>query len=76
MGHPRRRARNPHFFERSPDKSVRVRIRLLEDDANLIEEAAGKTYVMEWITKTLRAAAQADIEKAKRNRPNAGRPSD
>ena len=61
--------KSPHFFDREPDGSVRLRLRFQEDVATLIEEAAGKTPLIQWIHETLASQAEADAAKAREDRP-------
>jgi hypothetical protein len=60
---PERRPKSPHFFERQPDGSVRLRIRFREDEAAVIEEAAGDTPLLEYIHKVLNDRARYHIRK-------------
>ncbi len=54
---------SPHFFSREPDGSVRLRIRFLADEADLIEEAAGAVPLMTWIHQTVIDTARAESER-------------
>lgn len=56
---------NPHFFKREADGTVRLRIRFSEEEASLIEEAAGKTPLLIYIHKVLRERAKYHITKAR-----------
>lgn len=64
-----RTEKSPYFFEREADGSVRLRIRFSEEDANLIEEAAGRSALVPYILKAVVDAAQRDVEEARRSRP-------
>ena len=61
--------KSTHFFDRQPHGSVRLRLRFTEDEANLIEEAAGRTPLIPWILRAVNDAARRDAEKARRSRP-------
>lgn len=65
---------SPHFFERSADGSVRLRIRFENEEAALFEEAAGDTPVMAWLHRTLVAAAKRQVQEQRRKRPTAPPP--
>lgn len=71
---PAPRQHNPHFFNREPDGSVRVRVRFENEEASLYEEAAGDTPVMVWIHRTLTAAAKRQVREQRKNRPQVGPP--
>lgn len=63
------RRRNPkHFFRREPDGSVRVRMKWKDEEATMIEEAAGETPVLEWLYETINAAAERDVREARSQR--------
>lgn len=57
---------NPHFFERDPGGSVRLRIRLNPDDASLIEEAAGEVPLVAWIQSAVAEVAQQEVDAARK----------
>ena len=61
--------KSPHFFDREPDGSVRLRLRFTEEEANLIEEAAGKTALIPWLHRAVSEAAQRDAAQVRRSRP-------
>lgn len=67
MSNPSRK-NNPHFFSRTDDGSVRVRVRFENDEASLFEEAAGDTPVMLWLHRTLIAAAKRQIREQRSQR--------
>lgn len=69
MKMPTPRQHNPHFFNREPDGTVRLRIRFENEEASLFEEAAGETPVMVWIHRTLAAAAKRQVREQRKNRP-------
>lgn len=56
---------NPHFFRREEDRSVRLRLRLSEEEADLIEEAAGDTPLMLYIHRVLNDRARFHIKKSR-----------
>ena len=56
---------NPHFFRRESDGTVRLRIRFSEEEASLIEEAAGTTPLLVYIHRVLRERAKYHISKAR-----------
>lgn len=66
MSGPRRHS--PHFFNREPDGTVRLRIRFDSDEAALMEEAAGETPVMVWLHRTLTSEAKRQVREARRKR--------
>jgi len=61
--------KSPHFFDREPDGSVRLRLRFSEEDANLIEEAAGRSPLIPYILRAVVETAKRDAERARRSRP-------
>lgn len=61
--------KSPHFFDREPDGSVRLRLRFTEDEASLIEEAAGKTPLIPWLHGAINDAASRAAEEARSTRP-------
>lgn len=61
--------KSPHFFDREPDGSVRLRLRFTEEEANLIEEAAGRSPLIPYILRAVKEAAKRDAERARRSRP-------
>lgn len=63
------RRQNPNFFARDPDGSVRLRVRLTGETASLVEEAAGRQPLMDWLYKAIEARAREDIELARASRP-------
>ena len=63
------RKHNPSFFNREPDGSVRLRLRLDGEEAALYEEAAGDTPVLVWLHRTLAAAARRQVKQQRRSRP-------
>jgi hypothetical protein len=64
-----RTEKSPHFFDREPDGSVRLRLRFSEEEANLIEEAAGRTPLIPWIHKAIGVQASHEARKVRRSRP-------
>ena len=74
MTNSKPRRHNPHFFAREADGSVRVRVRFEGDEAALFEEAAGDTPVMQWLHRTLVAAAKDQVLEQRRQRPAAPPP--
>lgn len=70
------RTRSKHFFQRSEDNTVRIRIRFMADAADLIEEAAGDTDLIAYIETAVTDRARADLAAAREQRPAAGRPTD
>lgn len=62
------RKKPTHFFQRERDGSVRVRMKWSNDEATMIEEAAGDTPVLEWLYEKINAAAAAEVKKARRQR--------
>lgn len=52
-----------HFFNRQPDGTVRLRMRLSPEEASLIEEAAGDTPLMIYLHKVVNAAALRHRDK-------------
>ena len=68
MAQQRRSTKSPHFFEREPDGSVRLRVRLQPEEASLYEEAAGETPVMTWLHETLDTAARQQVIEARARR--------
>lgn len=66
---PARPAKSPHFFNRESDNSVRLRIRFAEEEADLIEEAAGSTPLMTWIHDALAEVAQKEVDEHRASRP-------
>lgn len=56
---------NPHFFRRERDRSVRLRLRLSEEEADLIEEAAGDTPLMLYIHRVLNDRARYHQRKSR-----------
>lgn len=63
------RRHNPRFLARESDGSARVRMRFLPEEAQLYEEAAGTTPVLDWMHETLRREAEAEVAEARRRRP-------
>lgn len=59
---------NPHFFEREPDGSVRIRLRLSSEEASLIEEAAGDTPLVAYMHHVLNERARHHVEQARKER--------
>ena len=59
---------SPHFLARESDGSVRLRMRFTGEEAALFEEAAGKTPIMLWLHRTLKEAAQKEVEAARARR--------
>lgn len=57
---------NPHFFQRERDRSVRLRLRFTEEEADLIEEAAGDTPLVAYIHRVLRDRAKYHITQSRR----------
>lgn len=60
------RKHSPHFFNREPDGTVRLRIRFENEEASMFEEAAGDTPVMLWIHRTLENAAKRQVREQRR----------
>lgn len=58
---------SPHFFRREEDRSVRLRLRLSEEEADLIEEAAGDTPLLLYIHRVLNDRARYHIQKSREN---------
>lgn len=56
---------SPHFFRREADRSVRLRLRLTEEEADLIEEAAGDTPLLLYIHRILNDRARYHIQKSR-----------
>ena len=56
---------NPNFFDRERDRTVRLRLRFSEEDADLIEEAAGDTPLITYIHRTLREQARYHVRKSR-----------
>lgn len=56
---------SPHFFRRERDRSVRLRLRLSEEEADLIEEAAGDTPLMLYIHRVLNDRARFHVQKSR-----------
>lgn len=56
---------SPHFFVRESDRSVRLRLRLSEEEADLIEEAAGDTPLLLYIHRVLQDRAQYHIRRSR-----------
>ena len=63
---PERKPLSPHFFRRESDMSVRLRIRLTDEEARLIEEAAGDVPLLLWMHRVLNERARYDIKMAER----------
>lgn len=63
---------SPHFFKREPDGSVRLRLRFTEEEASLIEEAAGKTPLLVYIHRILTESAKRHIRQAQRKSEKEG----
>lgn len=61
--------KSPHFFDREPDGSVRLRLRFSEEEANTIEEAAGRSPLIPYILDAVNATAEKDAAEARRSRP-------
>lgn len=72
---PSNRSRSAHFFQRENDRTVRLRIRFSDEEATLIEEAAGSTRLVDWITSTVIARAHNEVERIRHDRPTAPPPS-
>lgn len=58
---------NPHFFRREQDGTVRLRIRFTDEEASLIEEAAGKTPLLVYIHRVLRERARYHVKKSRQS---------
>lgn len=56
---------SPSFFRREDDRSVRLRLRLSEEEADLIEEAAGDTPLLLYIHRVLNDRARYHIAKSR-----------
>lgn len=56
---------SPHFFRRERDRSVRLRLRLSEEEADLIEEAAGDTPLLLYIHRVLNDRARFHAQKSR-----------
>ena len=61
---------SPHFFTREPDGSVRLRIRINNEEASIIEEAAGDKPLIQWIKQSLTMTAQKQVEQTHTTRPH------
>ena len=61
--------KSPHFFDREPDGSVRLRLRFSEEEATLIEEAAGRMPLVPYIHRAVAEAAERDAAQARLSRP-------
>lgn len=61
--------KSPNFFDREPDGSVRLRLRFSAEEADAIEEAAGRTPLIPWIHKAVAVTAKRDVAAARRSRP-------
>ena len=59
---------SPHFFRRDDNGTARIRLRFSPDEAALIEEAAGKTPLIQYIRKVILSAARTHAERARRER--------
>lgn len=64
-----RRRNNPHFLAREDDGSSRLRIRFIEPETALMEEASGSTPIMDWIHMVLEEAARRDIAERRATAP-------
>lgn len=67
MPNPAKR-NSPNFFRRQADGTVRVRLKWSDDEATLIEEAAGTTPLLAWLHKTINEAAERDVREARAQR--------
>lgn len=54
---------NPNFFRRQPDGSVKLRLNLTSEEADLIELGAGKTPLLLYIHRVLQERAKFHISK-------------
>jgi hypothetical protein len=63
-----------HFFTREPDGGVRLRLRFNNEVASLIEEAAGREPLMNWIYKTLETTAREQVRADRAQRPTVAPP--
>lgn len=70
------RKHSPHFFNREPDGTVRLRIRFDGEEAALFEEAAGDVPVMIWLHRTLAAEARRQVKEARKKRAKVDPPTD
>ena len=61
--------KSPHFFDREPDGTVRLRLRFTEEQADAIEEAAGKTPLVHYVLDAIVKTAKRDAVAARRSRP-------
>lgn len=68
--------RSPHFFDREPDGSVRLRMRFDSDEAMLIERAAGDVPLMIWLHRAIHQAALREARGRERERPTLPPPTD
>lgn len=59
---------SPHFFRRQSDGSVRVRLKFTPDEADVIEEAAGRTPLVRYIHQVINESALRDAESAREER--------
>lgn len=67
---------SPHFFRREADRSVRLRLRLSEEEADLIEEAAGDTPLLLYMHRVLQDRARYHIKKSREAMDLPDSPSD
>lgn len=56
---------NPHFFRREKDRSVKLRLNLSAEEADLIEEAAGDTPLLLYIHRVLNDRARFHARKSR-----------
>lgn len=61
--------KSPHFFDREADGSVRLRLRFTKEEADLIEEAAGRSPLVPWIIQAVVEVAEDEAAEARSSRP-------
>lgn len=66
---PKTTEKSPHFFDRDEDGSVRVRMRFSEEEADLIEEAAGNTPLLVWMHRAVGRQARNEAQAHRDSRP-------
>jgi len=62
------------FFVRLADGSVRLRIRFTAEEADLIEQAAGDTPLLEWLHRVINQAAYEKVQENRRALASIGPP--
>lgn len=61
--------KSPHFFDRESDGSVRLRLRFTAEQADDIEEAAGRTPLVHYVLEAVAKTAKRDVAAARQSRP-------